>query len=730
MTAPQGSPMLPAGAAGERWRGDDLRALFGRSTAVFALLTGPAHVLETANPAFLRAVGVDGGRTGRPIGELMPELAAQGFIDLMDTVYRTGRPHTAGDARVVLGADGAAREAFFDFTYDPRRDEAGNVVGVTVLGVETTQVKHSQRLAAEQRALLEQIVRDQPLDQVLEGMARTIEELSPGVIVSVLLADPDGRHLRHGVAPSLPDFYNRGIDGIAVGEDVGSCGTAAHRREPVVVTDIRTDPRWRDFRHLAEAAGLAACWSTPILTADGELLGTFAMYHRAPRAPQEEDLALSAVFARTAALAVERHRAERARAAAEAKERAARQDLAFILEASTVLARDLDVDETLQRLARLAVPALAPLCTVDVLQAGRVRRVAAAAPTRAQEDLLASRAPGGDADGAVARVLASGTTEIGRRAPAGPGPWEELGVTGYLCVPLTDRGRILGTLTLLATAGRPADGRTVALAEELARRAAASARNARQYAQRVRLARDLQAGLLLPELPSLPGATLAAFYEPAGEGLEIGGDFYDVFELGDDRWAFMVGDVCGRGALAATTTGLVRHTARAAARLLNDPVAVARAVNTALLERSPHQGTGFVTLVYGELARTGGLLTADFVRAGHTPPLRHRADGTTEILDVPGMLLGVTPDPVLRPGRVVLRPGDSLVTVTDGITEARSAAGVLFDERGLAAALAACEPRPTTARATLDAVTRALGAFTEGSEANDDDRAALVITAA
>ncbi|MBW8486804.1 GAF domain-containing protein [Actinomadura parmotrematis] len=308
---------------------EDLRTLFGESIAVYAALSGPRHVVETANPAFFAAIGEDRARTGVPLAELAPELAGQGFLDLLDGVYRTGEPYTGRDARVVLGTGAQEREVFFDFTYEPRRDAAGDVTGIRVIGVETTQVKHAQRLMAEHRALLEQIVRQAPLADVLDGMARCIEELAPQqVLVSVLLADPDGRHLRHGAAPSLPAFYNEAIDGIATGDGVGSCGTAAHRREPVIVTDIADDPLWADFRHLAEPAGLAACWSTPILARDGTLLGTFAMYHPVPRAPQDADLALARVFTETAALAIERHHIEQAKLAAEADAAAAVEELA------------------------------------------------------------------------------------------------------------------------------------------------------------------------------------------------------------------------------------------------------------------------------------------------------------------------------------------------------------------------------------------------------------------
>ncbi|BCJ39676.1 hypothetical protein GCM10010168_78690 [Actinoplanes ianthinogenes] len=298
---------------------EDVRALFGESVALFASLTGPDHVVETANPAFLALVGEQRG-----LAELMPDVAGQKLIAVLDEVYRTGEPRTVRDTQLI-------KAAYVDISLEPRRDAGGEVIGIRLIGVETTQVKQAQRLMAEHRVLLEQIARQAPLAEVLDGMARSIENLAPGeLLASVLLADPDGRHLRHGAAPSLPEFYNEAIDGIATGDGVGSCGTAAYRREPVIVTDIATDPYWDDFRELAGRAGLAACWSTPILARDGGLLGTFAMYHRAPRVPQEFDLALARVFAGTAALAIERHHTEQARQAAE-------HELATVLDAEREL---------------------------------------------------------------------------------------------------------------------------------------------------------------------------------------------------------------------------------------------------------------------------------------------------------------------------------------------------------------------------------------------------------
>ncbi|MGW9169903.1 GAF domain-containing SpoIIE family protein phosphatase [Streptomyces decoyicus] len=706
-------------------RSAEYEDLFDQAPVIFAALSGPSHLLEAANPAFFEAFGGDRGGTGAPLADLIPELVPQGVIDRLDAVYRTGTPYRARGGRLVLGAPGAEREGFFDFTYEPRRDAVGEVDGVVVIAVETTVYHHAQLLAAEQRLLLEQIARDAPLADILTGMARAIEELSPELIVSVLLADPEGLHLRHGTGPGLPDFYNEAIDGIAIGPDIGSCGTAAYLRVPVIVTDITTDHRWDGYQDLAARARVAACWSTPILATDDRLLGTFAMYHRAPKAPEDKDLALSAAFARIAALAIERHQAMEAGRAAQEREKEAREDLAFVLDASTAITRELHYADCLQCLARLTVPTLAPLCSVHVVEDGLTRRIAVAAASRAEEELLASPVLRDQVDEAVARVLASGTTETDH-AGSSPGDGPELpGVTGYVCAPLATRGRTFGALTLLAT-DHPLDGHVIALAEELARRAASSADNAHQFSDRVQLARDLQAGLLPPELPRIPGADLAASYYPAGEGLEVGGDFYDVFPLPDDRWAFMIGDVCGRGALAATTTGMVRHTARAAARLLHDPAAVVAAINTALAGNSLDEDY-FVSLVYGELRPTPSHLALELIRAGHVPPLVRRTDGTVEQLVQSGLLLGIAPDFDGTVCRVDLSPGDSLVLVTDGITEARSAAGEFFDEHRLTEALLALPAPFSGAAALIEAIHTAVTAF--AGRSTPDDQAALVLTA-
>ena len=159
--------------------------------------------------------------------------------------------------------------------------------------------------------VLELAVGDSPLEETLGELLQIVEQTSTtGVLGSVLLLDEDGIHLRHGAAPSLPPAYCQAIDGAEIGPSVGSCGTAAYTAEPVFVSDIANDPLWADFCELAEAHGLRACWSIPILTAGRRVLGTFAMYHREPRQPTVRDLALVDLVTQTAALVIDRKRTQ------------------------------------------------------------------------------------------------------------------------------------------------------------------------------------------------------------------------------------------------------------------------------------------------------------------------------------------------------------------------------------------------------------------------------------
>ena len=164
----------------------------------------------------------------------------------------------------------------------------------------------SEEFLAGQEKVLEMIDANAPLGEVLTSLVLLMEAQSPEMLCSVLLLSDDGDHIRHGAAPSLPDEYVKAIDGEPIGPKNGSCGTAMWRGKPVIVTDILADPLWEDYRDLASASGLGACWSTPILSTKGKVLGSFAMYYRQPRAPTGVEARFTQVATRLAGKAIEK----------------------------------------------------------------------------------------------------------------------------------------------------------------------------------------------------------------------------------------------------------------------------------------------------------------------------------------------------------------------------------------------------------------------------------------
>ena len=167
----------------------------------------------------------------------------------------------------------------------------------------------ANHLLSGQKDILEGIGAGRTLPESLDAICRLIEQQSGDMLCSILLLDADGVHVRHGAAPSLPDEFVRSLDGSAIGPVAVSCGTAAYRREQVIVEDIAIDPLWVDYRHLALPHGLRACWSTPIFDEHQHLLGTFAIYYRQPRGPDAEHTRLIELATHTAAIAIHSHRA-------------------------------------------------------------------------------------------------------------------------------------------------------------------------------------------------------------------------------------------------------------------------------------------------------------------------------------------------------------------------------------------------------------------------------------
>ena len=214
----------------------------------------------------------------------------------------------------------------------PVLNASGDVVQFVCTMMDITERKQAEALRDGESHILEMIARDAPLEEILEKLVRVVEAQFAGLLCSVLLLDEDGQHARHGAAPSLPGPYSKAIDGICIGPKAGSCGTAMYRREPVVVTDILQDPLWEPYRALAERYGLRACWSTPILTHSGKALGSFAMYYREPRSPNQSETRALELATHLAGIAIERKLAREERE----RLREAQADLAHINRVTTM----------------------------------------------------------------------------------------------------------------------------------------------------------------------------------------------------------------------------------------------------------------------------------------------------------------------------------------------------------------------------------------------------------
>src|SRR5437667_25920 len=214
----------------------------------------------------------------------------------------------------------------------PVLNASGDLVEFVGSSTDITEQKRAEVLLARENRLLEMIARGDSRGLILDAICRLVEELASGSLSSILLVDPSANRLRHGAAPSLPGPYNEAIDGVAIGPFAGSCGTAAYRAEPVIVSDINTDPLWADYRDVALAHGLRACWSTPILSSAGKVLGTFAIYYREPRSPTALDHSFIRQIVHLASIAVERKQAEEALEAL----RQAQADLARVNRVTTM----------------------------------------------------------------------------------------------------------------------------------------------------------------------------------------------------------------------------------------------------------------------------------------------------------------------------------------------------------------------------------------------------------
>jgi serine phosphatase RsbU (regulator of sigma subunit) len=404
----------------------------------------------------------------------------------------------------------------------------------------------------------------------------------------------------------------------------------------------------------------------------------------------------------------------------------------LLAEAGKELSSSLDYEQTLQRLANLVVPEVADWCGVVMRGRGDVLDQVAVAHRDPAKVALArefgQRYPArlSDPTGA-ARVIRTGESQLVEEitdellaevelAEAQLELVRDLQMRSVIIVPLALAGRPpIGAMTLvMAESARRFDDDDLVLAEELGRRAATAVENGRLYTERAHVATTLQQSLLPPELPEIPGFRLASLYRAAGGQSEVGGDFYDAFEV-PGGWMALVGDVAGRGTEAATLTSLSRYTFRTAAKLMGDPVGALRQLNHALCERPR---LSLVTVCCALLRELDGAAQADVVLAGH-PPAYHVHAGVARPIGFSAPFLGVYEDG-WRPETVTLEPGDLLVFYTDGVIDTAGETE-RFGEARLAGALEGARD----ARDAVAQIELAVSAFADGPQV--DDTAVLAI---
>jgi PAS domain S-box-containing protein len=214
--------------------------------------------------------------------------------------------------------------------------------------------KRADTLLAGEKRLLEMVAKGDPLSDILDSICQLVEELCSGSLCSILLLDSTGKRLWHGAGPSIPKPYAEAIDGFVIGPSVGSCGTAAYLGKQVIVSDIATDPLWSPYRDVALANGLRACWSTPIFSSDGKVIGTFAMYYREQRSPASRHRDVIDQITHLASIAIERKRAEEALHASEQLARGQVEALTYSLDVlATAPAPDKFLGQMLSTIGRL-----------------------------------------------------------------------------------------------------------------------------------------------------------------------------------------------------------------------------------------------------------------------------------------------------------------------------------------------------------------------------------------
>ncbi len=444
---------------------------------------------------------------------------------------------------------------------------------------------------------------------------------------------------------------------------------------PIVVPDTRQDDRLRADPVVADG-GVAAWLGFPLRSPAGHVLGVFSVVDVVPRVWTEREIDILGTLTDAAA-------AEVALLDALTEERAARQEAAraltserralaraqALIAAGVALSERNDAASVLRAVVGATVPDIGVWCAVHLRRRGTAPELVAAGhrdPAR-EEDVWALDAS--EATWLRTRV-ASPVMRLDAPqrfvVPGDEAAVDALGAPFVVSLPLRVRGHTIGALTVGVGPGDEGDALTTIAG--VAGQAAVALDNAGLYDELAEVAHVLQQALLPGVLPEIPGVQVAVRFRPAAASVQVGGDFYDVF-AGARRHdhAFVVGDVAGKGPAAATLTGVVRHTLRAAFFRGDDPREAVALANEALFDVA--EAEKFCTAVYGQLQHASDHVLVDLVRAGHPAPLVLRHTGAVDVVEPEGGVIGSRLDTTWDVARVRLDPGDALLLYTDGAIE-------------------------------------------------------------
>ncbi|MEX0659784.1 MAG: SpoIIE family protein phosphatase [Egibacteraceae bacterium] len=498
----------------------------------------------------------------------------------------------------------------------------------------------------------------------------------------------------------------------------------ALRRGAMVVFESLAD-RDQQYPALRGVPSAHEAWAIVPLIVDGEPVGIVSFGFASPRRLVAADRSFVQAVVDQCAQAVHRARLYD-------EQRTVARQRGFLNRAGEAFAEASSYRDVQQLVVELATPELGDGAALFLGVPGGLSS-AASRHTDPGAGAVLSALDGGrafTADPLLHEVFRTGTPRTLRTDEALPDPAGAAGPADraagdLLVLPLQSRVSTLGVLVLVQRGAGTSAASDWSLAESYCSLAGLHCDNARLLEEQTRIAQHLQASLLPPMLPHIPGLEVATAYVAGGTGADVGGDFYDLFDAGEGRWVAVTGDVRGRGVDAAATTGLARHTVRAAAVPRADPSAVVRRLNEVLLAHEPlglEPRFCAVCLMACSLTSAGATITV--CCAGHPLPWLVRADGVAREVGVPGTVAGVVADPDLADETIVLGAGDTLVAFTDGISE-RRCEGVFFEDL-LATVLsgtADLDVRAVAARVRDQAT-----AF--GAEEPDDDMAVLVLRVA